>query len=108
MGGIAVLATAVRTRTPHEGWILGTKGRIRLHGSWWSGGPMTLHVEGAAPEEIDVPQAGNGYNYEAEEVARCLAAGMTESDVMPPEETLSIMKTMDALRSQWGLKYPFE
>ena len=27
--------------------------------------------------------AGNGYHYEAEEVARCVGAGLTESDRMP-------------------------
>jgi len=51
---------------------------------------------------------GNGYNYEADEVARCIAAGKTESDVMPLDETLSLAKTMDAMRAQWGLKYPME
>ena len=59
-------------------------------------------------EDLDVPMVGNGYNYEADEIARCLAAGKTESDVLPLSETLSIMKTMDAIRAQWGLKYPME
>ena len=38
----------------------------------------------------------------------CLRAGKTESDVMPLDETLSIMETMDQLRAQWGLRYPQE
>ena len=50
----------------------------------------------------------NGYNYEAEEVMRCIRAGKTESVIMPLDETLSIMKTLDEIRSQWGLKYPME
>ena len=52
--------------------------------------------------------AGNGYNYEAAEVARCLRSGLLESDTMPLDETLSIMQTMDQLRAEWGLKYPME
>ncbi len=107
-GRIAVLATAVQTQTPHAGWILGTEGRICLHHAWWKGSPITLHAKGKEPEEIEVPITGNGYNYEAEEVARCLDAGKLESDVMPLAETVSIMKTMDELRAQWGLKYPME
>ena len=98
----------IQTQTPHEGWILGTEGRIRLDHAWWKGSPFTLYAKGRDPEEIDVPMTGNGYNYEAEEVARCLAAGKLESDVMPLSETVSIMKTMDELRAQWGLKYPME
>ena len=45
--------------------------------------------------------AGNGLNYEAEEVTRYLKAGLTESPVMPLDETLKIMKTMDDLRAQF-------
>ena len=65
-------------------------------------------MPGAEPEIIDLPIEGNGYHYEADEVARCLAAGKTESDIMPLAETVEIAQTMDALRAQWGLKYPME
>jgi hypothetical protein len=41
-------------------------------------------------------------------VARCVAAGMIESPIMPHAESLSIMETMDELRRQWGVRYPFE
>ena len=47
------------------------------------------------------PLVGNGYNYEAAEVVRCLQNGELESKVMPLDETLKIMETMDWLRSQW-------
>ena len=36
----------------------------------------------------------------------CLRGGKLESPVMPLDETLSLMRTMDGLRKQWGLKYP--
>ncbi|MNP84790.1 hypothetical protein D3C76_1842510 [compost metagenome] len=49
-----------------------------------------------------------GYAYEADEVNRCLAAGLTESPVMPLDESIEIMKLLDAVRSEWGLKYPGE
>ena len=107
-GRLAVLATGVRTRTPMEASILGTEGFIRLHSPWWRGNPLTIEAPGKDPETIEVPLVGNGYNYEADEVARCLAAGKTESDVIGLDETLSLVKTMDALRAQWGLKYPME
>jgi len=41
-------------------------------------------------------------------VMKLLREGKTESREMPLDETLSIMKTMDRIRDQWGLKYPFE
>ena len=39
---------------------------------------------------------------------RCLEAGKKESDVMPLDETLSVMRTMDGIRAAWGLRYPGE
>jgi hypothetical protein len=48
------------------------------------------------------PLLGNGYNYEAAEVVRCLQNGELESNVMPLDETLKIMKAMDRIRSLWS------
>ena len=68
---------------------------------------MTLTLNGK-DELIDAPLEGNGYNYQATEVMDCLRAGKLESELMPLDETLSIMKTMDQVRAPWGLKYPTE
>lgn len=57
---------------------------------------------------IKQPFQGNGYNYEAAEVMSCLRNGELESKIMPLEQTLSIMETMDAIRQQWKFKYPSE
>jgi predicted dehydrogenase len=54
------------------------------------------------------PVVGNGFNYEAAEVMRCLRAGECESPIMPLDESLRIMHVMDEVRAQWGLKYPGE
>ncbi len=107
-GRLAAITCGVRTETPQEAWILGTEGAIHLHGPWWRGSPVTLAVGGKDAQHFDVPVRGNGYNYEAEEVGRCVASGTIESDIMPLDETLELMKTMDAIRAQWGLKYPME
>ncbi len=107
-GQMAVLYTAVRTTTPQDATIMGTDGFIRIPSQWWVPKTMTLHAAGKAPQVIDMPFVGNGYNYEAAEVHACLAAGKTESEAMPLDETLAIMQTMDRIRAQWGMKYPME
>lgn len=106
-GQLAVLSTAVRTNTPHKATIVGTDGRIVIHPRWWNPEKLTL-TRGGKDEEIAVPFEGNGFNYEAAEAASCLRAGKLESDIMPLDESLSILKTLDTLRAQWGLKYPME
>ena len=107
-GRLAVSSTAIRTRTMHEATIIGTEGWIRIDPPWWRTNGLTLTVHGKDPEHIDTPMTGNGYNYEAEEVMACIRAAKLESDIMPLDETLSIMRTLDAIRAQWGLKYPME
>ena len=51
---------------------------------------------------------GRGMQYQALEVERCINAGLTESPVMSLDETVSIMETMDEIRTQTGVKYPGE
>jgi predicted dehydrogenase len=109
-GQLAQLSCAIRTTTHHEASIFGTEGRIRLHAPWWRGTALTLWrqpgPDGGAV--IEAPMAGNGYNYEAAEVMRCIRAGKPESEIMPLEETLALMMTLDVIRDQWGLVYPME
>ena len=50
----------------------------------------------------------NGYEYQVYECRRCIEAGLKESPMMPHEETLSIMKQMDDLRNEWGIRYPMD
>ena len=107
-GQLAMLHTAIRTSTVHESVIMGTDGLIRIHPPSWVPTWMTVERPGKNAEEIRMPFNGNGYNYEADEVHRCLRAGKLESDIMPLDETLSLMQTMDDIRAQWGMKYPME
>jgi len=89
--------------------LFGNTGKIVVHSPWYKPIKMTLHVEGKDPELISLPLDGyTGYEYEAMEVMNCIKAGKTESDIMPLDETLSIMKTLDSVRNQWGHKFPFE
>jgi len=106
-GAMSLISTGVRTQTPYEATIMGTDGWIRIHAPCWLSDKMTV-TRGGESEEIEVPYEGNGYSYEAAEVARCLAEGKLESDIMPLDETLALMETMDEIRAQWGLKYPME
>jgi predicted dehydrogenase len=41
---------------------------------------------------------GNGYHYEADEVARCIAQGLTESPVMPLNDSMAIADSLDQIR----------
>ncbi|CAN8104651.1 unnamed protein product [Discula destructiva] len=51
-------------------------------------------------------QAAQGFVYEADNTALDIAAGKTESAIMPWAETLRVMDIMDEIRRQGGTKYP--
>ena len=107
-GAVAALSTTILANTPGEATIIGTAGRIKVHAPFWVPSVLTLSRDGQSEEALTLPFVGNGYNYQADEVARCVAQGLTESPQMPLGETLDIMKTMDTLRAQWGVRYPME
>ncbi|HSR32095.1 MAG TPA: Gfo/Idh/MocA family oxidoreductase [Anaerolineae bacterium] len=107
-GRVSTLYTSIRVDSPVDAILLGTQGQICIHPWWIRPETITLSVTGQETTRIELPFAGNGYQFEAAEVMACLRAGKLESDLMPLDETLSIIKTMDAIRAQWGLRYPGE
>lgn len=107
-GAIAVLSSTIQANTPGEALIVGTKGKIIMHREFWACEKITLSLDDQADQTINIPIEGSGYRYEAAEVMNCLRAGKIESEAMPLDETLAIMRVLDTLRAQWGFKYPNE
>ena len=105
-GALASVVFSVRV-TPHAiATLVGTEGRIEIHEDWHKPEGLTVQLAGKNAEVYDFTlDEGNGYQYEAVHVMECLRAGRTESDIMPLDETLSIMQTLDTIREQWGLTY---
>jgi predicted dehydrogenase len=107
-GGVSSCACSLRSRTPTELTISGTKGFVRLSDRFHNTETITITVvDGSARSErtVTLPRSGNGYTHEAQEVGRCIRAGLIESPVMPHAETLNIMGTLDDIRAQIGLRY---
>ena len=46
---------------------------------------------------------GNGLQYQAMEVMRCLRAGELESPIMPLDESVAVMETLDEIRRSWKI-----
>jgi predicted dehydrogenase len=106
-GRLAVLGITIQTGGPHTASIMGTGGHIDIHFDWHRPESFTVHPNRQEPQSYDFPLTeGNGYQYEAMEVMRCLRAGERESPTLPLDETLAIMRTMDRLREIWGVRYP--
>ena len=112
-GELAVMTSAVRTSMPDTAYIYGTKGSIEIP-SFWK--PTRMHVMTDGRDEwierpVSVDGDGNedeGYQYEIRHVQECIRSGKTESPVMTWEKSRSVLAICDRLRSDWGLRYPFE
>jgi predicted dehydrogenase len=104
-GEIADLSFALRTNAVDEAYILGTKGHIKIHEVFAVPTKASLFIDNKEEESLEEPIIGNALNYEAEEVMRCLNAGLKESPLMPLDESIQIMVIMDKIRKPWGLTY---
>ena len=82
-GKYAMLESSIITQTENSAWIYGSDGTIRVKKPW------TEH-----PEKIEViinnessfkhipSWQGRGFQYEVEEVIKCLKEGKIESDII--------------------------
>jgi len=107
-GATAAISTSSVVCMKNEARIFGAEGMITVHEMFLRPNQLTLKMEGKPPKTFDFPFTGHGMHFEADHVHQCLRKGQTESDIMPLNETLGIIQTMDKIRKQWKLKYPGE
>ena len=104
-GSLATFVATLSCETPRNALVVGSEGWIRIHSPLTHPEALTRDALEGDEETIRLPHLGNGYTHEATEVMDCLRDGKLESDVMPLDESLSIMRTLDAVRAHWGLRY---
>jgi len=104
-GAVATLTCSLIGETRNAASITGTLGRIDLPSGFFAPQSFTLHRSDTT-ELFEFPFEGRGYQFEAEEVQRCLVAGELESPLMPHDTTLEIMTLMDTVRNEVGVFYP--
>ena len=99
-GAQAVLTCTSLARSPTRAAIVGTEARIEIEGDFYTPSPFTLITRTGERTFYDEPHEGRGLWHQADEVARCLREGLLESPLMPLDESVSIMQTMDAVLAQ--------
>jgi predicted dehydrogenase len=106
-GAVAALTCGLVGATAVAATITGSTGRIALPDPFFCPSEFSLRRAGSDPETIRVVEpAGNGYQYEAAEVQRCLTAGLVESPLVPHAVSLEVMELLDTIRGQIGVSYP--
>lgn len=104
-GATAQLFSSMVAETRKDAEICGTKGSIVIQTPWYKSMGLILAREGSAEEKISLPYPGNGFEFQIEEVTRCLDNGQIESSLMTHEFTLLKAKVSDEILRQAGVKY---
>jgi len=106
-GAQASLTTTMEARTPNTANVAGSKGHIAIDGTFYTPTSFTVVPNEGTPWTFD-GIVENGFQYEAAEVARCVAAGDTESPLHTLDQSLELMRILDEIRAQVGVVYPGE
>ncbi|MFJ9705689.1 Gfo/Idh/MocA family protein [Streptomyces sp. NPDC101234] len=110
-GALAMVHCSIVGGTGTSASITGSQGRIDIPDGFFHPERFVLHRDGRDPEEFVMDPADgprNTLRHEAREVMRALRAGEKESPLVPLDGTLAVMRTLDTLRGQIGVRYPGE
>jgi predicted dehydrogenase len=106
-GAIATTYSSSESPGRNTAAVLGTDGYIEISATWYAPAKVSVYdADNHLVDEFDSPVSGRGMQYEAVEVERLLGAGKTASTLMPPQESVRIMATLDDIRRKIGLHYP--
>jgi predicted dehydrogenase len=75
------------------------KDLVRATPLWPAARALAARARGGGGRTIEAGFRGYGLRFEAEEVARCLAAGRAESALMPLDDTVAVLETADRIRA---------
>ncbi len=104
-GASATLSCTLLADTPSRAAVSGTLGNLELSRRFHCPTGFTV-TTGAGETTYEHEVIGNGYVHEIEEVQRCLHDGLTESPLVPLDDTLSLMRQLDLIRAQIGTRLP--
>lgn len=113
---MAVASSTLWGRSRTEASVVGSIGRADVRGRFYRPAAALVVSDDQDRVLLRFPDgaeqaaraAEGGFQHEAAEVARCVAAGRLESDVMPWRATLEILEVADEVRRQLGVVYPGE
>ena len=109
-GAVASVLATMLTKTGTTASICGTRARIDITGDFYAPGAVVrlTSTDHEVLDEYTDPEPRVGLHHEAVEVARRIGAGELESPLLPLDETVAIMATLDEVRRQVGVSYPGE
>ena len=107
-GAQAVLNTTMIEQTPCRAVVAGSNGWLEIDRVFYSPTNMKVTFFDGTVKHYPNTYIGHGIREQAEVFKQLVLSGKQQSEVLNWKDTVDIMKTLDTVRSQIGLKYPFE
>lgn len=107
-GAQAIINTTMIAQTPCRAVVSGLLGRLELDRTFYNPSSMRVVLFDGTTTQYPNSYSGHGLREQAIEMARVVRDGLLESPLMPHHETISVMNSMDEIRRQIKLTYPFE
>ena len=107
-GAQAVLTTTMIEQTPCRAVVAGLHGWLEIDRTFYNPASMRVILNDGSVTEYPSAYTGHGLREQAESFKQIVQSGAVESKVLTWKDTVDIMKSMDTVRSQIGLRYPIE
>lgn len=107
-GAQAILTTTMIEQTPCRAVVAGLDGWLEIDRTFYNPASMRVILNDGTVTEYPSAYTGHGLREQADIFKQIVKSGEVESKILSWKDTVDIMKSMDTIRGQIGLKYPFE
>ena len=107
-GAQSIISASSHTQTPCTAHVSGFKGFLEIDQQFYCPTAMRIVLHDGSKMEYPNTYKGHGLREQAIEFAHCVRAGKIESPLLPHNESISVMESIDEIRRQVGLRYPNE
>ena len=107
-GAQAILNTTMIEQTPCRAVVAGVNGWLEIDRVFYTPTSMRVTLFDGSVTQYPVNYTGHGLREQAETFKKLVVSGQTQSEILNWKDTVDIMHTLDTVRSQIGLRYPFE
>ena len=107
-GAQAILNTTMLEQTPCRAVVAGVNGWLEIDRVFYAPTSMRVTLFDGTVKQYPNTYVGHGIREQAEEFKQLVLSGKQENELLNWKDTVDIMKSLDTVRSQIGLAYPFE
>ena len=107
-GAQAILNTTMIEQTPCRAVVAGLNGWLEIDRVFYTPTNMRVTLFDGSVTQYPNTYTGHGIREQAEVFKKMVVSGQTQSDILSWKDTVDIMRSLDTVRSQIGLRYPFE